>query len=164
MVTNLSKQVLRIFYNLYVVNDKEQITVSCTVNKDAADLGYYVYAFVVNGEKVDVVDNGNNVYQTASPITVTKDLEITPIYYNKVIEADGNYITIYTNAPESLQTPWGNSISIYSWYNDTDINMDGAYPGQLMMRDSQADLPLRFLSTLILMLTVNLLVIKPNRY
>lgn len=125
------------FYNLYVVNYKEQITVSCTVNKDAADLGYYVYAFVVNGEKVDVVDNGNNVYQTASPITVTKDLEITPIYYNKVIEADGNYITIYTNAPESLQTPWGNSISIYSWYNDTDIDMDGAYPGQLMMRDSQ---------------------------
>lgn len=125
------------FYNLYVVNDKEQITVSCTVNKEEADLGYYVYAFVVNGEKVDVVDNGNNVYQTASPITVAKDLEITPIYYNKVIEADGNYITIYTNAPESLQTPWGNSISIYSWYNDTDINMDGAYPGQLMMRDSQ---------------------------
>ena len=125
------------FYNLYVVNDKEQITVSCTVNKEEADLGYYVYAFVVNGEKVDVVDNGNNVYQTASPITVTKDLEITPIYYNKVIEADGNYITIYTNAPESLQTPWGNSISMYSWYNDTDINMDGAYPGQLMMRDSQ---------------------------
>lgn len=125
------------FYNLYVVNDKEQITVSCTVNKEEADLGYYVYAFVVNGEKVDVVDNGNNVYQTASPITVTKDLEITPIYYNKVIEADGNYITIYINAPESLQTPWGNSISIYSWYNDTDINMDGAYPGQLMMRDSQ---------------------------
>lgn len=125
------------FYNLYVVNDKEQITVSCTVNKEEADLGYYVYAFVVNGEKVDVVDNGNNVYQTASPITVTKDLEITPIYYNKVIEADGNYITIYTNAPESLQTPWGNSISIYSWYNDTDINMDGAYPGHLMMRDSQ---------------------------
>lgn len=125
------------FYNLYVVNDKEQITVSCTVNKEEADLGYYVYAFVVNGEKVDVVDNGNNVYQTASPITVTKDLEITPIYYNKIIEADGNYITIYTNAPESLQTPWGNSISIYSWYNDTDINMDGAYPGQLMMRDSQ---------------------------
>lgn len=125
------------FYNLYVVNDKEQITVSCTVNKEEADLGYYVYAFVINGEKVDVVDNGNNVYQTASPITVTKDLEITPIYYNKIIEADGNYITIYTNAPESLQTPWGNSISIYSWYNDTDINMDGAYPGQLMMRDSQ---------------------------
>ena len=130
------------FYNLYVVNDKEQITVSCTVNKEEADLGYYVYAFVVNGEKVDVVDNGNNGYQTASPITVTKDLEITPIYYNKVIEADGNYITIYTNAPESLQTPWGNSISIYSWYNGKDSNgkfieMDGAYPGQLMMRDSQ---------------------------
>ena len=128
------------FYNLYVVNDKEQITVSCTVNKDEADLGYYVYAFVVNGEKVDVVDNGNNVYQTASPITVTKDLEITPIYYNKVIEADGNYITIYTNAPAELQTLWGNSISIYSWYKGDDgkyLEMDGAYPGQLMMRDSQ---------------------------
>lgn len=130
----------RDYYREYVVNDKEQITVSCTVNKEEADLGYYVYAFVVNGEKVDVVDNGNNVYQTASPITVTKNLEITPIYYNKVIEADGNYITIYTNAPESLQTPWGNSISIYSWYGDSEdkkIEMDGAYPGQLMMRDSQ---------------------------
>lgn len=130
------------FYNFNVVNDKEQITVSCTVNKDAADLGYYVYAFVVNGAKVDVVDNGNNVYQTASPITVTEDLEITPIYYNKVIEADGNYVTIYTNAPEELQNSWGNSISIYSWYNGKDSNgktieMDGAYPGQLMMRDSQ---------------------------
>lgn len=129
------------FYNLYFVNDKEQITVSCSVSKDQADLGYYVYAFVVNGKKVDVVDNGNNVYQTASPITVTEDLEITPIYYNKVIEAEGNYITIYTNAPESLQTPWGNSISIYSWYgkdsNNKMIEMDGAYPGQLMMRDSQ---------------------------
>lgn len=128
------------FYNLYVVNDKEQITVSCSVSKDQADLGYYVYAFVVNGEKVDVVDNGNNVYQTASPITVTKNLEITPIYYNKVIEADGNYITIYTNAPAELQTLWGNSISIYSWYKGDDgkyLEMDGAYPGQLMMRDSQ---------------------------
>lgn len=130
------------FYNFYVVNDKEQITVSCSVSKDQADLGYYVYAFVVNGKKVDVVDNGNNVYQTASPITVTENLEITPIYYNKVIEADGNYITIYTNAPKELQNSWGNSISIYSWYNGKDSNgktieMDGAYPGQLMMRDSQ---------------------------
>lgn len=130
------------YYNQYIVNADEQITVECQMNSTEANLGYYVYAFVVNGEKVDVVDNGNNVYQTASPITVTKDLEITPIYYNKVIEADGNYITIYTNAPESLQTPWGNSISIYSWYNGTDsqgkkIEMDGAYPGQLMMRDSQ---------------------------
>lgn len=128
------------FYNFYVVNDKEQITVSCSVSKDQADLGYYVYAFVVNGEKVDVVDNGNNVYQTASPITVTENLEITPIYYNKVIEADGNYITIYTNVPAELQTLWGNSISIYSWYKGDDgkyLEMDGAYPGQLMMRDSQ---------------------------
>lgn len=128
------------FYNFYVVNDKEQITVSCSVSKDQADLGYYVYAFVVNGEKVDVVDNGNNVYHTASPITVTENLEITPIYYNKVIEADGNYITIYTNAPAELQTLWGNSISIYSWYKGDDgkyLEMDGAYPGQLMMRDSQ---------------------------
>lgn len=125
------------FYNFNVVNDKEQITVSCTVNKDAANLGYYVYAFVVNGEKVDVVDNGNNVYQTASPITVTKDLEITPIYYNKVIEADGNYVTIYTNAPKELQNSWGNSISIYSWYDNGGAEMNGSYPGQLMMRDSQ---------------------------
>lgn len=128
------------YYNQYIVNADEQITVECQMNSTEANLGYYVYAFVVNGEKVDVVDNGNNVYQTASPITVTKDLEITPIYYNKQIEADGNYITIYTNAPAELQTLWGNSISIYSWYKGDDgkyLEMDGAYPGQLMMRDSQ---------------------------
>lgn len=128
------------YYNQYIVNADEQITVECQMNSTEANLGYYVYAFVVNGEKVDVVDNGNNVYQTASPITVTKDLEITPIYYNKVIEAEGNYITIYTNAPAELQTLWGNSISIYSWYkgdNGKYLEMDGAYPGQLMMRDSQ---------------------------
>lgn len=128
------------YYNQYIVNADEQITVECQMNSTEANLGYYVYAFVVNGEKVDVVDNGNNVYQTASPITVTKDLEITPIYYNKQIEADGNYITIYTNAPAELQTLWGNSISIYSWYkgdNGKYLEMDGAYPGQLMMRDSQ---------------------------
>lgn len=45
------------------------------MNSTEANLGYYVYAFVVNGEKVDVVDNGNNVYQTASPITVTRILK-----------------------------------------------------------------------------------------
>lgn len=128
------------YYNQYIVNADEQITVECQMNSTEANLGYYVYAFVVNGEKVDVVDNGNNVYQTAAPITVTEDLEITPIYYNKQIEADGNYITIYTNAPAELQTLWGNSISIYSWYkgdNGKYLEMDGAYPGQLMMRDSQ---------------------------
>lgn len=128
------------YYNQYIVNADEQITVECQMNSTEANLGYYVYAFVVNGEKVDVVDNGNNVYQTAAPITVTEDLEITPIYYNKQIEADGNYITIYTNAPAELQTLWGNSISIYSWYKGDDgkyLEMDGAYPGQLMMRDSQ---------------------------
>ena len=128
------------YYNQYIVNADEQITVECQMNSTEANLGYYVYAFVVNGAKVDVVDNGNNVYQTAAPITVTEDLEITPIYYNKQIEADGNYITIYTNAPAELQTLWGNSISIYSWYkgdNGKYLEMDGAYPGQLMMRDSQ---------------------------
>ena len=124
-------------YNEYVVGGGNQITVECKVTDAQADLGYYVYAFVVNGKKVDVVDNGNNVYQTASPITVTEDLEITPIYYNKVIEADGNYVTIYTNAPEELKNSWGNSISIYSWYDNGGAEMNGSYPGQLMMRDSQ---------------------------
>ena len=124
-------------YNEYVVGDGNQITVECTVTDAHAKLGYYVYAFVVNGEKVDVVDNGNNVYQTTAPITVSSDLEITPVYYNKQIEADGNYVTIYTNAPKELQNSWGNSISIYSWYDNGGAEMNGSYPGQLMMRDSQ---------------------------
>lgn len=124
-------------YNEYVVGDGNQITVECTVTDAQAKLGYYVYAFVVNGAKVDVIDTGNNVYQTTAPITVSSDLEITPVYYNKQIEADGNYVTIYTNAPKELQNSWGNSISIYSWYDNNGAEMNGSYPGQLMMRDSQ---------------------------
>lgn len=124
-------------YNEYVVGDGNQITVECKVTDAQAKLGYYVYAFVVNGAKVDVIDTGNNVYQTTAPITVSSDLEITPVYYNKQIEADGNYVTIYTNAPEELQNSWGNSISIYSWYDNGGAEMNGSYPGQLMMRDSQ---------------------------
>lgn len=124
-------------YNEYVVGDGNQITVECKVTDAQAKLGYYVYAFVVNGAKVDVIDTGNNVYQTTAPITVSSDLEITPVYYNKQIEADGNYVTIYTNAPKDLQDSWGNSISIYSWYDKGGAEMNGSYPGQLMMRDSQ---------------------------
>lgn len=124
-------------YNEYVVGDGNQITVECKVTDAQAKLGYYVYAFVVNGAKVDVIDTGNNVYQTTAPITVSSDLEITPVYYNKQIEADGNYVTIYTNAPKELQDSWGNSISIYSWYDNGGAEMNGYYPGQLMMRDSQ---------------------------
>lgn len=124
-------------YNEYVVGDGNQITVECKVTDAQAKLGYYVYAFVVNGAKVDVIDTGNNVYQTTAPITVSSDLEITPVYYNKQIEADGNYVTIYTNAPKELQNSWGNSISIYSWYDNNGAEMNGSYPGQLMMRDSQ---------------------------
>lgn len=124
-------------YNEYVVGGGNQITVECKVSDAQAKLGYYVYAFVVNGAKVDVIDTGNNVYQTTAPITVSSDLEITPVYYNKQIEADGNYVTIYTNAPKELQDSWGNSISIYSWYDKGGAEMNGSYPGQLMMRDSQ---------------------------
>ena len=124
-------------YNEYVVGGGNQITVECKVTDAQAKLGYYVYAFVVNGAKVDVIDTGNNVYQTTAPITVSSDLEITPVYYNKQIEADGNYVTIYTNAPKELQNSWGNSISIYSWYDNGGAEMNGSYPGQLMMRDSQ---------------------------
>lgn len=124
-------------YNEYVVGGGNQITVECKVTDAQAKLGYYVYAFVVNGAKVDVIDTGNNVYQTTAPITVSSDLEITPVYYNKQIEADGNYVTIYTNAPKELQDSWGNSISIYSWYDNNGAEMNGSYPGQLMMRDSQ---------------------------
>ncbi|WP_449076053.1 hypothetical protein [Ruminococcus sp.] len=124
-------------YNEYVVGGGNQITVECKVTDAQAKLGYYVYAFVVNGAKVDVIDTGNNVYQTTAPITVSSDLEITPVYYNKQIEADGNYVTIYTNAPKDLQDSWGNSISIYSWYDKGGAEMNGSYPGQLMMRDSQ---------------------------
>lgn len=125
------------FYTKYRAKKGDKVTVKCVMNSDEFNLGYYVYAFVVNGAKVDVVDMGKGVYQTESPLTITEKTEITPIYYNKNIEADGNYITIYTNAPKELQNSWGNSISIYSWYNNNGAEMDGAYPGQLMMRDSQ---------------------------
>lgn len=124
-------------YIKYRVKSGDKVTVECTMDDAKAKLGYYVYAFVVNGAKVDAVQSSNGVYQTATPVTITEKTEITPVYYNTVIEANGDYVTLYVNVPDELATKWGSSISIYSWYKNSGANMDGDYPGQLMMRDTQ---------------------------
>ncbi|MGN0499899.1 MAG: hypothetical protein ACI4HK_02000 [Ruminococcus sp.] len=134
---NYLKEESHTSYIKYRAKLGDKVTVECTMDDAKAKLGYYVYAFVVNGAKVDVVQNGN-VYQTAAPLTLTETkTEITPVYYNTNIEKNGDYVTLYVKAPSDLEPKWGNSIAIYSWYKNDGANMDGDYPGQLMMRDTQ---------------------------
>lgn len=134
---NYLKEESHTSYIKYRAKKYDKVTVECTMDDTKAKLGYYVYAFVVNGNKVDAVQSGNGVYQTAIPVTITENTEITPVYYNTVIEANGDYVTLYVKAPSDLEPKWGSSISIYSWYKEGGSEMDGAYPGQLMMRDTQ---------------------------
>lgn len=126
-------------YIKYIAKKDDKVTVQCTMVEEKAKLGYYVEAFVVNGERVEVIQDAENplIYQTAAPITITENTEITPVYYNSKIKENGDYITLYVNAPDNLISSWGNSISIYSWYNNGGSEMDGAYPGQLMMRNTE---------------------------
>ena len=47
----------------------------------------------------------------STDMAVKNSIEVTPIYYNKTIEANGDYITFYVNADEALKS-WGNTLSV----------------------------------------------------
>lgn len=139
------------YYKVYKAKEGTKLTVQTVVNSTAAEQGYYVYAFCVDGVKYDVTQTANNTYQNSTPIVVgKKDIEITPIYYNSNIDAAGDYVTLYID-PTTLVDPttnvnhWGSSIYIYSYYyknpNNTSTDTsayvgDGTYPGQPMVLDA----------------------------
>lgn len=71
-------------------------------------------------------------------MAVKNGIEVTPIYYNKTIEANGDYITFYVNADEALKS-WGNTLSVdpYCYSTDGIVHFFEKYPGQPLVKDGQ---------------------------
>lgn len=145
-------------YNYYVAMPGDRLTVTTVVNDTQAAQGWYVSNYVINGVGYDAISTVKALaavqagstgasYTIATPYSVTGKetkniIEITPIYKNRNIEADNDYITLYANA-DSLGDAWGNTISVYSYYYQNGVNndktnrkMNSAYPGEPMMKTS----------------------------
>lgn len=145
-------------YNYYVAMPGDRLTITTVVNDTQAAQGWYVSNYVINGVGYDAISTVKALaavqagstgasYTIATPYSVTGKetkniIEITPIYKNRNIEADDDYITLYANA-DSLGDAWGNTISVYSYYYKNGVNndstnkkMNSAYPGEPMMKTS----------------------------
>jgi len=145
-------------YKQYKALANDRLTITTVVNDTQAEQGWYVSNYVINGVGYDAIStvkaqaavqagSTGASYTIATPYSVTGKetnniIEITPIYKNRYIEADNDYITLYANA-DSLGDAWGNTISVYSYYYkngkqnvDTDKTMNSAYPGEPMMKTS----------------------------
>lgn len=133
-------------YNLYKITPGDVVTIKTQLTDNAAKANYYVYAFVINGETVLANNMGSGKY-TASYTVGSKDLEITPVYFNQTIKDNGDYITFYADATE-VSEKWGNTVACYQYYYDGITWQDGnnqkpcayqdaAYPGQPMLKNSQ---------------------------
>ena len=141
--------------NTYSVAFDTNVNVQTTLAEAYRKAGYYVGAYCVNGRNytASAKDADQGIYQ--ANITITEDLaencvvEVTPIYYNRTIEKDDNYITFYVDA-ERLVGGWGSTVAIYAYAyeggtanygNDgkptNNVNLLGAYPGQPMVKDGQ---------------------------
>lgn len=133
-------------YNLYKITPGDVVTIKTQLNNNAVQANYYVYAFVINGETVMANDMGSGKY-TASYTVGNKNLEIIPVYFNKTIKDNGDYITFYADTEEVLDK-WGNTIACYAYYYDGTTRQEGdkikpnayedaAYPSQPMLKNSQ---------------------------
>ena len=142
-------------YKKYSVDYDTSVNIQTTMSDEYLKARYYVAGYSVNGRSypASAVDASKGIYQTN--ITITEDLaengvvEVTPIYYNRTIEEDDNYITFYVDA-ERLVGGWGSTVAIYAYaYEGGTANYDGngnvtnnvdllgAYPGQPMVKDGQ---------------------------
>lgn len=133
-------------HKYYNVAEDTAITITTTLSNDADAKGYYVWAFCVNGKYVEAIKdadtNGNVIYRSptyrlTSENAVNNKFEITPIYLNRTIEADGDYIHLYVDASTVTDT-WGNTIAVYPYAQSGEtvpLNKKpfGDYPGQPMV-------------------------------
>lgn len=141
--------------NTYSVAFGTNVNVQTTLTEKYRKAGYYVGAYCVNGRNytASAKNADQGIYQ--ANITITEDLaencvvEVTPIYYNRTIEKDDNYITFYVDA-ERLVGGWGSTVAIYAYAYEggtaiyggdgkptNNVNLLGAYPGQPMVKDGQ---------------------------
>lgn len=130
--------------NTYTVSDGDNITITTKMSEEYKNLGYYVAAYCVNGVNYNASLSAEaDTYQAnitvSTDMAVKNSIEVTPIYYNKTIEANGDYITFYVNADEALKS-WGNTLSVdpycYST-NDGTVHFFEKYPGQPLVKDGQ---------------------------
>ena len=143
-------------YKKYSVEYDTNVNIQTTMSDKYLKARYYVAGYSVNGRSypASAVDASKGIYQTN--ITITEDLaengvvvEVTPIYYNRTIEEEDNYITFYVDA-ERLVGGWGSTVAIYAYaykggtaiYGSdgkptNNVNLLGAYPGQPMVKDGQ---------------------------
>lgn len=129
-------------YNVYTANSGDYLTIQTTLTDTAAENGYYVYAFCVNGISYPASAKANNAYETTYKVLGDEKnnlVEITPLYFNKNTEKNNDYITVYVDASE-LGDHWGNTISCYSYYYTGGSNKEAysttGYPGQPMILSS----------------------------
>lgn len=134
--------------NTYSVAFDTNVNVQTTLTDKYRKAGYYVGAYCVNGRNypASAKDADQGIYQ--ANITITEDLaenyvvEVTPVYYNRTIEEDDNYITLYVDADQATKD-WGSTISVDAYsYKDGDkakgeLHAFGTYPGQPMVKDGQ---------------------------
>lgn len=130
--------------NTYAVSDGDNITITTKMSEEYKKLGYYVAAYCVNGVNYNASLSAEaDTYQAnitvSTDMAVKNGIEVTPIYYNKTIEANGDYITFYVNADEALKS-WGNTLSVdpycYSTKDGT-VHFFEKYPGQPLVKDGQ---------------------------
>lgn len=130
--------------NTYTVSDGDNITITTKMSETYKNLGYYVASYCVNGVNYNASLSAEaDTYQAnitvSTDMAVKNSIEVTPIYYNKTIEANGDYITFYVNADEALKS-WGNTLSVdpycYST-NDGTVHFFEKYPGQPLVKDGQ---------------------------
>ena len=129
--------------NTYAVSDGENITITTKMSEEYKKLGYYVAAYCVNGVNYNASLSAEaDTYQAnitvSTDMAVKNGIEVTPIYYNKTIEANGDYITFYVNADEALKS-WGNTLSVdpYCYSTDGIVHFFEKYPGQPLVKDGQ---------------------------
>lgn len=129
--------------NTYAVSDGDNITITTKMSEEYKKLGYYVAAYCVNGVNYNASLSAEaDTYQAnitvSTDMAVKNGIEVTPIYYNKTIEANGDYITFYVNADEALKS-WGNTLSVdpYCYSTDGIVHFFEKYPGQPHVKDGQ---------------------------
>lgn len=130
--------------NTYSVSDGDNITITTKMSEKYKKLGYYVAAYCVNGVNYNASLSAEaDTYQAnitvSTDMAVKNSIEVTPIYYNKTIEANGDYITFYVNADEALKS-WGNTLSVDPYcYSTKDgiVHFFEKYPGQPLVKDGQ---------------------------
>lgn len=142
-----------VHYSVYTATKGSMIRIQTSVAENYYNAGYYVGAYVINGETVRASSQGNGKYEASyllSESLTSKSLEITPVYFNSHINENDDYITFYVDASEVLNDEYasklaGNTLAVYTYYYTGETGTaaepdakkgDGSYPGQPMLRDN----------------------------